>query len=303
VRRIGDTNIEFGPRSTKLGGVQMRNCFTWHRGTGLLRLAVRGEVMIDAVGGRRSCLCPRQLCVNPVLPFPSTLPNGIKLDRVRLWEDPLMPGNAALVELGKELIQEHRVIEELAGILSVQGNDRQDYSERIEAAILDSLLIRSRSLLDFYWLDELSPRAFKQRARTDAFAHDFFGKDTQAGRSRWDIARAPGRDLMRAWANGKRRVNQEFAHLSYRRTVSPGKPRGQRWWTPEHPWALVVVSGRLFEEALEPSAYDDLAKHLHGLWRPYFNGLSTSGLVEHVQFFVEQGAFTADFTGSPARRQ
>ncbi len=34
--KVGGTDVEFGPRSTKLGGVQMTNCFTSHCGAGVV---------------------------------------------------------------------------------------------------------------------------------------------------------------------------------------------------------------------------------------------------------------------------
>jgi hypothetical protein len=204
-----------------------------------------------------------------------------------------------LRELGHELVEDHRAVEELADILSVTGRDRTNYSKRIKSAVLDSLLIRCRSLLDFYWQDLLQPTLFNRRSPEDAFAHDFFIGDDRA-RARWESGRALAVQLVRPWLTGRRRINQEFAHLSHRRGRPPALPRGERWWMPEHPWGLVVVSGRAFEEALAPNAYGDLAGRLHDLWRPFFAEHSIAEIVAHVQMFVDDGVFTADLAGPRA---
>ena len=201
-----------------------------------------------------------------------------------------------LTELGRELVADHRAVEELAEILSVTGKDRTDYSDRIKAAVLDSLLVRTRSLLDFYWLDRLQPRLFKRRLIQDAFASDFFVANDKE-RGRWEAERAPAADLVRPWLLGRQRVNSEFMHLSYRRSRPPALPRGERWWTPEYPWALVVLSGSAFEEALTAEVFGDLRERLHEPWRPFFAERSVLEIVEHVQLFVVGGSFTGDFAG------
>src|SRR4051812_46082433 len=122
--------------------------------------------------------------------------------------------DAELTEVGWELVAEHRVVEELAEIFSASGSDKSEYPRRVEVAVLDSLLVRSRSLLDFYWLDLLQSRLFERSAATDAFAVDFFTDDP----GMWDAAREPMRALLGPWSTGKRRISLEFLHLTYRRS-------------------------------------------------------------------------------------
>jgi hypothetical protein len=209
--------------------------------------------------------------------------------------------DAELRELGYELVEDHRAVEELADIFSTTGGDRTNYSKRVQSAVLDSLLVRSRSLLDFYWFDSLQPNLFKRRSPKDAFAQDFFSMDDDA-RDRWESVRASAVQLVRPWLTGRQRINQEFAHLSYRRGSSPALPRGGRWWVPEYVWGLVVVSGRIFEEALAPDIFGDLRGRLHDLWRPYFAEQSIVEIVSHIQTFVDAGLFTANF-GGPIRSE
>lgn len=65
--------------------------------------------------------------------------------------------DAELRELGYELVADDRAVGELATIVLITCRDCTNYSKRVQSAILDPLLVRSNSLLDFYWFD-LPPR-------------------------------------------------------------------------------------------------------------------------------------------------
>lgn len=215
------------------------------------------------------------------------------------------PTRAQLHAVAEELLDEHRIIERRFDLLYPRDDgtpfEGAASTDNERGAVFDSLLIRGRSLMEFYW--EGPPTEKMGKRKNSAFAEDFFldlsNPDLVAAQRRWAEASAPFEPLVRAWrSRGKQRVNEELAHLGYVRTKSYALPPEDRWWQPGYPWILVVVSARAFFDALDDNPdWQDVAKRGRTLLRGSFLAEApVEELLAHVEYFVKEGIFTPEFT-------
>lgn len=209
--------------------------------------------------------------------------------RHKVWAP---PDAADLRQLGEELVREHRLLESTAELFYPRtDHEVTSLTKPAENACLESLLMRTRSLLDFYWRGPDNRAAARP---TDAFAEDFFlgvRPEPERAREKWRAIRAPATEFFDDWdRDGRTRVNTEIAHLGYNRLVSA--PPEERWWTWSYAWAITSVSARLFFDHVHDA---ELGERGRTVLRPWFASAPTDDVLEQLRYFVRKGAFPRDF--------
>lgn len=177
---------------------------------------------------------------------------------IRWWRSrrnatPYMPTEAELRLLSEHLQYDIQMTFDLAEVLnSILTPPSSPLDHVVRNAILESFLVRARSVVEFLWHD--------RRKQEDALAADYFPP------GEWKKMRPNRPHRLNRLVTQK--VGWGAMHLTYRRARTTGNPQAKQW-EPIKMCAALEPTARLFIDNVDPAQFDPT---YFPAIRPYLDG-------------------------------